>query len=107
MARALITAPASAKRGEVIEIRALLQHPMETGFRPGDDGKIQARDIVTSFTCTYDGAPVFAAELFAAVAANPYLSFHTVATATGTLKFDWIGDNGFTHSETHALTVTG
>jgi sulfur-oxidizing protein SoxZ len=107
MARALIHMQATAKRGEVIEIRALIAHPMETGFRPGADGKVLARDIIRRFTCRYDGEQVFAADLFPAISANPYLSFHTVATASGTLAFRWEGDNGFVHTETAAIAVTG
>jgi sulfur-oxidizing protein SoxZ len=109
MARTLITIPPSPRRGEVIEIRALIQHPMETGYRPGADGKVLPRDIVRRFACRFsDGATnelVFSAELFPAIAANPYLAFHAVATGSGTLTFTWEGDNGFTQTETVALKV--
>ena len=107
MARALIHMPASAKRGEVIEIRALIGHPMETGFRPGADGKVLKRDIIRSFTCTYNGEQVFAAELHPAIAANPYFAFHTVAVASGTLEFRWEGDNGFLQTEAMPIAVAG
>ena len=107
MARALITMPATAKRGEVIEIRTLIAHPMETGYRTGDDGQILPRNILRRFSCRYDGELVFSADLFPAVAANPYLTFCTVATASGTLEFTWEGDRGFAQTERVALTVTG
>jgi sulfur-oxidizing protein SoxZ len=107
MARALINVPASAKRGEVIEIRTLIGHPMETGYRPGAEGNVLPRNIIRRFTCRYNGEPVFSAELFPAIAANPYLAFHTVATDSGTLSFTWEGDNGFVQTETVAITVTG
>ena len=106
MARTLINAPTSARRGEVIEIRATIGHPMETGFRPGDDGKTLPRNIIQSFSCRYNGELVFSAELYPAVAANPYIVFTTVATESGTLTFDWQGDNGFQQSESVTLTVT-
>jgi sulfur-oxidizing protein SoxZ len=105
MARALIHMPKTAKAGEVIEIRALVAHPMESGYRPGTDGKAVAQDIIRRFTCTYDGEQVFAAELHPAIAANPYIAFFTVATTTGTLAFTWSGDNGFAQTERMALTV--
>ena len=107
MARALITVPKTARRGEIIEIRALIGHAMETGFRPGADGKVIARDIIRTFTCRYNGEQVFAAQLHPAISANPYIAFFTVATASGTLEFTWEGDNGFTQTETAAITVTG
>ena len=106
MPRALITLPASARRGEVIEIRTLIAHPMETGYRAGAQGERLPRDIVTRFSCRYDGEEVFAAELFPAIAANPLIVFCTVATASGPLSLRWEGDNGFVQTETVTLSVT-
>ena len=111
MARALITMPRTAKRGDVIDIRTLIAHPMETGYRPGEDGRVRPRNIIRRFTCHYDDGggsaePVFSAELFPAIAANPLVSFSTVATASGTLRFTWEGDNGFAQTEQVTISVT-
>ena len=106
MARTLINLPKTAKQGDVIEIRTLIAHPMETGYRTGDAGTILPRNLIRRFTCRYDGEEVFAAELFPAVSANPLLSFFTVAVASGTLTFTWEGDNGFMQTETATITVT-
>jgi len=106
MVRALVHAPATARRGEVVEIRLLIQHAMETGYRSGSDGQRLPRDLIRRVECRLDGEPVFAADLHAAVAANPYLSFHLSATASGTLSVDWRGDNGFAHSQSVRLDVT-
>jgi sulfur-oxidizing protein SoxZ len=106
MAQTLIKAPAAARRGEIIEIRATIGHAMETGYRPGDDGKTIARDIIHRFTCHYNDELVFSAEMFAAMSANPFIAFHTVAVASGTLRLTWEGDRGFRHSESVALQVT-
>ena len=106
MTRTLIKIPATAKRGEIIEIRATIGHPMETGFRPGDDGKTLPRNIIQIFTCKYNGEQIFSAGLYAAIAANPYLAFFTTATESGTLVLHWQGDNGFTHTENVNITVT-
>lgn len=106
MARVLINLPKTAKAGAVIEIKTLLAHPMETGFRPGPEGRILPRNIVTEFVCRYGDAEVFRAALFPASAANPYLTFTTIATESGTLTFTWRGDNGFEQTETATLTVT-
>ncbi|WP_229415845.1 thiosulfate oxidation carrier complex protein SoxZ [Pseudoduganella armeniaca] len=105
-ARALIHMPASAKAGEIVEIRALIAHPMESGYRPGADGKPVPQDVIRGFTCTYEGEPVFAAELHPAIAANPYLAFFIRASVTGTLEFTWRGDNGFAQTERKTLTVS-
>ncbi len=105
MARVLINAPRSARRGEVIEIRTLIQHVMETGYRPGASGEVLPRDIIRRFVCAWDGEEIFSAELFPAIAANPFIAFTTVATASGTLRFTWTGDNGFAQTETRLITV--
>ena len=105
MARVLLQVPATAKRGEVIELRTLIQHPMETGFRPGASGELLPRNIIRRFVCTWNGEEVFRAEFHPAVAANPYLAFTTVATESGTIAFTWSGDNGFTQTETRPITV--
>jgi sulfur-oxidizing protein SoxZ len=105
MARALVNAPKRAKRGEMMEIRTLISHPMETGFRPGPDGRLQPRDIITDLVCDYDGETVFRAELHPATSANPYLVFRTVATRSGPLRLTWRGDNGFEQTETVEITV--
>ncbi len=106
MARVLINVPRSAQRGDVITIRTLIQHAMETGYRPGADGVVLPRDIIRRFTCTYDGAVVFSAELSPAIAANPFLSFTTTATASGPVVLRWVGDNGFDQTETREIEVT-
>lgn len=105
-ARVVVSVPATAKKGEVIEIRTLAGHEMETGFRRTQLGELIPRDIVTSFVCTYNGVEVFRAELHPAIAANPLISFSTVATESGTLEFRWTGDNGFVATQTAAITVT-
>ena len=106
MARALISFPKTAKKGEIIEIKTLISHVMETGSRPGADGRVVPRDILRRFTCRYNDEEVFSADLHPAIAANPFISFTTVATASGTLSFTWSGDNGFSQTETAAITVT-
>ena len=106
MAITLIKAPKQARRGDIIEIHTTIGHPMETGYRPGADGKILPRDIIERFTCHYNGVLVFSAELFAAMAANPYLAFHTVATETGQLLMTWEGDRGFRHTESVSIQVS-
>jgi sulfur-oxidizing protein SoxZ len=103
---ALITAPRTALRGEVVTLKAMLAHPMETGYRRDISGSVIARDILHTFICRYAGEVVFRAEFFPAVAANPFISFTTVATRSGPLEFIWIGDDGVTYSETVSITVS-
>ncbi len=104
MARPLVNVPAKVKRGQIFEIKTMISHVMEPGYRFTTTGARLPRDIVTSFSCSYNSVEVFRADLSPAIAANPFITFFTVANESGTLEFKWTGDNGF--SETAVATVT-
>lgn len=101
-----ISAPDTAVEGEIIELKAMIQHPMETGYRRDSKGEIIPRDIIKTFSCTYDGNVIFEAEFLPGVAANPFLTFHARAMRTGTLEFSWIDQNGERWTEQRQLTVS-
>jgi sulfur-oxidizing protein SoxZ len=82
-----------------------MSHPMESGFRHTNLGERVPRDIITSFVATYNGEEIFRASLYPAIAANPFITFNTVATESGTIEFTWTGDNGFTATERVNITV--
>jgi sulfur-oxidizing protein SoxZ len=105
MARALIHVPPAARRGDVIEIKTLISHVMETGYRVGVNGAPIPRDIIDRFVCTYGGEEIFSAQLFPAIAANPFISFFTVATESGTLTFSWTDQHGQTQVQTAEIKV--
>jgi sulfur-oxidizing protein SoxZ len=105
MALSLINAPARAARGEVFEIRASIAHGMESGQRADSQGRLLVRNIIRRVECRYGGELVFAADLFPAIAANPYLAFHTVALASGPISVRWVGDNGFEHSASISISI--
>ena len=115
MARTLIDKPERAKPGEVVRIRAMIGHPMESGYRVDTQGKVAPRNIIRRFTCHESSgnssgadALVFAADFHPAVAANPYVAFHLAAPTAATsltLKLRWTGDEGFEHTETVSLAV--
>lgn len=105
MARVLINLPSQATRGEIIEIKTLIAHPMESGYRLDNTGAAIPRDIINRFVCTYNGEEVFSAELFPAIAANPFIAFSTVATESGELAFTWTDDHGKTQTEVRQIIV--
>ena len=105
MPSALINVPARAKRGDVIEIKTLMSHIMETGYRHTATGEVIPRDIITSFACRYNGAEIFRADLFPAIAANPFITFSTIATESGKFEFEWIGDKGFSETASASIIV--
>ena len=103
--RAVITLPAVIAAGQAFEVRATVAHAMETGYRNDDAGARLPRDLVRRFECWLDGELVFAADLFAAISANPYLAFWMQAAQPGELTFLWRGDQGFEHREVRRLTL--
>jgi len=105
VAPARVSVPPRAKLGEIIELKAIVRHRMETGFRHTQFGAPIARDIITLLVCDYNGVEIFRAELHPAIAANPYIAFFTVATESGTIAFHWTGDNGFSVTETAPIIV--
>ncbi len=105
MTSALINVPKKARRGDVIEIKALMSHIMETGYRRTAAGDLVPRDIITSFSCRYNGAEIFRADFFPAIAANPFISFFTVAKDSGKFEFEWIGDKGFSETASASISV--
>jgi sulfur-oxidizing protein SoxZ len=102
---ARVQLPQGARRGEIIEVRIAIQHPMETGFRYDTMGKLVPKNVINSLKVSYNGAEIFSAELGSGIAANPYLQFCTVAEASGELVFEWIDDSGNRGSERAAITV--
>ncbi len=104
--RALLNVPATARIGEVIEIRAAVQHPMETGFRVGGDGQVLQRNLVRRVECRFEGELVFAADLHPAISANPYLAFPLRVSGPGVLTVNWQGDQGFSHSAGARINAT-
>lgn len=86
--------PPKAKRGEAVEIRLLLQHPMENGFRRDTLGRSVPRNIIHHLVARYGGREILRAELGTGMAANPYFAFFTRATASGEVVLEWEDDLG-------------
>jgi sulfur-oxidizing protein SoxZ len=105
MNRARVRLPESARVGDIIEVRTLISHVMETGQRKGADGSPIPRFIINSFTATFAGAEVFKAELHPAISANPYLAFFMRVPGPGEFEFTWTDDTGAKVSEKLKLNV--
>ncbi len=101
-----IAAPATAQKGDTIELKALIQHKMESGYRLDERGEVIPQKIITLFECLLDDSIIFSANFHRGVAANPFINFHMVATHSGTLRFRWIEETGLVFSKTVDLTVS-
>lgn len=105
MSVARILVPSRAKRGELVEIRIAIQHPMETGFRMDNMGKVIPKNTISNLVCRYNGTEVFRAEMGSGIAANPYLQFYLLAQESGSVEFSWADDVGETGSASSTITV--
>src|SRR5262245_22602517 len=105
MTRPRVRLPEKAKVGEVIEVKTLISHVMETGQRKDADGKSIPRFIINSFTASFAGAEVFKAELHPGISANPYLAFYMRVPGPGEFEFTWTDDSGAKVSEKQKLNV--
>jgi len=105
MANTRIQVPTEVTPGQIFEVRMLIRHPMETGFRHDDVGKVIPQNVITQLTCRYNGVEVFRADLFPGIAANPYLSFFITATTSGELDLAWSDDAGQHETERIPITV--
>ena len=101
-----IKLPESAKVGDLIEIKTLISHVMETGQRKDAEGKPIPRSIINTFSVAYAGAAVFSAELQPGISANPYISFFMKVPGPGEFEFTWLDDAGVKVVEKIKLNVT-
>jgi sulfur-oxidizing protein SoxZ len=92
LALARVQLPENIRKGDLVEVRVFIQHPMETGFRV-DAGKRTPRNAIHSLVCRYNGVEVFRATMSPGIAANPYLRFYTRAVDSGELEFWWLDDD--------------
>ena len=98
--------PPTVRKGEPFEVRVLVQHPMETGFRRDMNGAAIPMNVVDKLVCRYGGREVFRAELGTGMSANPYLVFYAVAEASGEIVVEWSDDRGERGRVAATLTVT-
>ncbi len=93
-AKPRVKVPKSAAAGDIITLKTLISHKMESGQRKDGDGNPIPRDIINKFTCTFNGKPVFSCDMDPAVSANPYFEFKAKITEAGTFTFTWVDDAG-------------
>jgi sulfur-oxidizing protein SoxZ len=108
-ANAIINVPRSIRAGDIITVRTLIQHAMETGYRRDAGGNLLARDLIRRMEVTWiangQRSRVFAADLHAAIAANPLVTFPMKVEADGEIEITWRGDLGFAHTQSLAIKV--
>ena len=100
-----IKLPKKASAGEVITIKTLISHEMESGQRKDKEGNTIPRQIINKFTCAFDGTTVFECDLDPAISANPFFEFTVKVNESGTFKFTWVDDDGSVYETEQAIEV--
>lgn len=100
-----VRVPKSAAKDEVITIKTIISHKMESGQRKDKQGKIIPRKIINKFVCAFNGKPVFTCDMQPAIAANPYFEFNAKVAESGTFKFTWTDDDGSVYEAERSIEV--
>lgn len=100
-----VKVPKTASAGEVIVIKTLISHEMESGQRKDKEGNPIPRKIINKFSCEFNGQPVFSCDLDPAISANPYFEFSARVPESGTFKFTWIDDDGSVYEDEQNIEV--
>ena len=106
MAKPRVKVPSEAKVGDIVEIKTMIKHVMETGLRKDKKGEPIPRKIINSFSCEFEGKPVFSTTIYPSVSANPYFAFSFKVPGPGKMKFKWVEDGGAVTELTKDITVT-
>jgi len=104
-AKPRVKVPKSAAAGEVVTIKALISHKMESGQRKDADGKLIPRSIINRFTCDLNGVNVIDVAIDPAVSTNPYFEFDAKIDAAGEFKFTWYDDDGSVYEDVKPIAI--
>ena len=100
-----VKSPSSASAGEVVTIKTLISHPMESGQRKDSDGNTIPRSIINRVTCELNDNMIIDVTLEPAISTNPYFEFEAKVDASGEFKFTWYDDDGSVYEEAKAIEV--
>ncbi|MFT5065302.1 MAG: sulfur-oxidizing protein SoxZ [Yoonia sp.] len=101
-----VRVPRDASAGEIITIKTLISHKMESGQRKDGDGNLIPRSIINRFVCTFNGEVVMDVTLEAAISTNPFMEFQAVVPESGTFEFTWYDDDGDVYTESKEIAVS-
>lgn len=100
-----VKVPKSASAGDVITIKTLISHKMESGQRKDSDGNKIPQSIINTFSCDFNGQNVINVELHGAISTNPYFQFEAAVPESGDFTFTWNDDDGSVYTTTKSIAV--
>lgn len=100
-----VKVPKSAAAGDMITIKTLISHKMESGQRKDKEGNLIPRSIINRFTCEFNGQLVIDVTMEPAISTNPYVQFESLVPEAGDFVFTWYDDDGSVYDETKSIAI--
>lgn len=104
--RAVLQFQSPVPQGSVVEVHAIIRHPMESGFRRTERGELIAANLIRRLVCRFNGKEVFRADLHSGMGADPSIRFPFRVQQAGEMECEWVGDQGLTRTVKRALTIS-
>ncbi len=84
----------------ITDVRVLMAHPMETGFRKDSSGKTIPAHFISDVKATSGGKTVLTAKWGQAVSQNPFLQFRFKGANPGDkITITWVDNKGETRTD--------
>ena len=101
-----VKVPKTASAGEVITIKTLISHAMESGQRKDKEGNLIPRSIINRFVVDFNGENVIDVNMEPAISTNPYFEFEAQVPQSGEFTFTWYDDDGDVYTTSKSIEVS-
>ena len=98
--------PKEAESGEIIEVKTLLRHPMNSGRMKDAEGNIIPLKIINKFAAKFNEKLIFSVDIEPSVSSNPYIVFPFKVMNSGTFEFLWEEDTGEIYTLKKEISVS-
>lgn len=100
-----VKVPKTAAVGEVVTIKTLINHPMESGQRKDGDGNKIPRMVIHTFEATFGGKQIVTFHPEGAVSQNLFLEFTMKVPQAGDVNFKWTDDEGSIFEKSASIAI--
>ena len=100
-----VKVPKTAAAGEVVTIKTLISHKMESGQHRDDNGDPIPRNIINRFVVDFNGENVIDVKLEPSISTNPYFLFDAIVPEAGEFHFTWYDDDGSVYEKKKSIAI--
>ncbi|MEM9577895.1 MAG: thiosulfate oxidation carrier complex protein SoxZ [Pseudomonadota bacterium] len=97
--------PKTVKPGEVVTVKTLITHKMESGHRRGDTGDLIPRSIINRFTADFNGQNIIDIAMEPSISTNPFFQFDAVVPEAGRFDFAWYDEDGSVYTDSKEIAI--